>query len=151
MYGECQYTLGKIFWLDRFWLESHRNKRCHLKIRCLVSKCYVDSTQHGKYWGWNGSTDEISCWADLAWPLAGIKNSRKNLCSHVIFIVFFNFLKRNVWWWWFQSIFQWIAIILIYNLPYYHFLAVDSNSRGAALLPGTEYGFFAFYVSVHKS
>ena len=33
----------------------------------------------------NGSTD----WADLAQPSAGIKNSPKNLCSHVIFIVFF--------------------------------------------------------------
>ena len=28
--------------------------------------------------GWNGSTVEISCWADLAQPLAGIKSSPKN-------------------------------------------------------------------------
>ena len=48
--------------------------------------------QHrGKYRGWNGSTVEISCWANLARPSAGIKNSPNNLCSHVIFIVFFEF------------------------------------------------------------
>ena len=28
----------------------------------------------GKYRGWNGNILEISCWADLAQPLAGIKN-----------------------------------------------------------------------------
>ena len=44
---------------------------------------------HGKYRGWNGSTVEISFWADLDRQSAGIKNSPKNLCSHVIFIVFF--------------------------------------------------------------
>jgi hypothetical protein len=49
---------------------------------------------HGKYRRWNGSTVEISCWADLARPLAGIKNSPKKLLlpCHVIFIVFFKFL-----------------------------------------------------------
>jgi hypothetical protein len=44
----------------------------------------ADAIMHEKYRGWNGSTVEISCWADLARPLAGIKNSPKNLCSHVI-------------------------------------------------------------------
>ena len=48
---------------------------------------------HGKYRGWNGSTVEIRCWddyrPDLARPLAGIKNSPKILCRHVISIVFF--------------------------------------------------------------
>ena len=29
----------------------------------------------GKYSGWNGSTVEISCWADLAQPLAEIKKT----------------------------------------------------------------------------
>ena len=45
----------------------------------------------GKYRGWNGSTVEISCWADLARLSAGIKNNPKNFCSHVIFIVLFKF------------------------------------------------------------
>ena len=52
---------------------------------------FGDSTAHGKYRGWNGSTVEISCWAELARSSAGIKNRPKNLCSHVIFIVFFKF------------------------------------------------------------
>ena len=51
---------------------------------------FGDSTAHGKYRGWNGSTVEISCWADLARQSAGIKTAQKNLCSYVIFIVFFN-------------------------------------------------------------
>ena len=46
---------------------------------------------HGKYRGWNGSTFEINCWADLAQPSARIRNSPKNLCSHFIFIIFFEF------------------------------------------------------------
>ena len=46
---------------------------------------------HGKYRVWNGSTVEISCWADLARLSAGIKNSLKKLYSHVIFILFFKF------------------------------------------------------------
>ena len=55
-----------------------------------ISKVYIfQSMKHGKYRGWNGSTVEISCWANLARPLAGMKSSPKNLCSHVIFIVFF--------------------------------------------------------------
>ena len=52
-----------------------------LEIRCIYGKCRES----------NGSTIEISCWADFALPLAGIKNSPKILCSHVIFIVFFKF------------------------------------------------------------
>ena len=43
---------------------------------------------------WNGSAVKISCCADLAWSLAGIKNSPKNFCSHVIFIIFFKFQIR---------------------------------------------------------
>ena len=46
---------------------------------------------HGKYRGWYGSIVEICCWADLARLSAGIKNSPKNLCGHVIFIVFFKY------------------------------------------------------------
>ena len=61
--------------------------KCGLATRLKLPK-YCN---HGKYRGWNGSTVEISCWADLPQPLAGIKNSPKNLCSHVIFIVFFKF------------------------------------------------------------
>ena len=41
--------------------------------------------------GMAGSTVEISCWVDLARSSAGMKNGPKNLCSHVIFIVFFKF------------------------------------------------------------
>ena len=36
---------------------------------------------HGKYRGWNGSTVEISCWADLARPLAGIKTAQKTCAA----------------------------------------------------------------------
>jgi hypothetical protein len=34
-----------------------------------------------------------SCWANLAWLLAGIKNSPKNLCSHVAFSLFSLYYK----------------------------------------------------------
>ena len=46
---------------------------------------------HGKYRGWNDSTVKISCWTNLAWLSAGINNGPKNMCTHVIFIVFFEF------------------------------------------------------------
>ena len=51
-----------------------------------------NAINHGKYRGLNGSTVEIRCCADLPRLLAGTKNSPKSMCSHVIFIVFFNFL-----------------------------------------------------------
>ena len=45
----------------------------------MLLKLAISPLYHGKYREWNGSTLEISCWADLAWPSAGIKNSPKNL------------------------------------------------------------------------
>ena len=72
---------------------------CNMKISS-PSRTYGDQgprwnfefweAQHfdGKYRGLNGCTVGISCRTDLAQPLARIKNSQ-NLCSHVIFIVFF--------------------------------------------------------------
>ena len=65
-------------------------KNCQTNTGRNIAGNFVDYS-HGKYRGWNGSTVEISSWADLARPSAGIKNSPKNLCSHVIFIVFFKF------------------------------------------------------------
>ena len=53
-----------------------------------------------------------SCWADLAWPSAGMKNSPKSMCSHVISVIYF-----RCWWWGFQSISLGYSIILIHNLP----------------------------------
>ena len=93
------------------WLAVLPNRlylsRCHLALKSWGSEASLFATlsfkknltklailhdyKHGKYRGWNGSTVKISCWAVLAQLSAGIKNSPKNLCSHVIFIVFFKF------------------------------------------------------------
>ena len=59
-----------------------------------MSKCgmyYLLNMFHEKYRGWNSSTVVFSCWVDLAQQSAGIKNSQKNMSSHVILIVFFKF------------------------------------------------------------
>ena len=68
-----------------YWLAVPRNESNDIPVFEFLALI------HGKYRRWNGSTVEISCWADLAQPSAGIKNSPKNLCSHIIFIVFFKF------------------------------------------------------------
>ena len=77
---------------ERVWFP----RTVSVEVRTILAsiqlwKFFANGSDHGKYWELNGSTVEISCWAYLAWLLAGMKNSPKNLCSHVIFIVFFKF------------------------------------------------------------
>ena len=74
--------------LIRIWLFSANKIKSSESFSKQPTQLIVDPN-HGKYREWNGNTFEISCWADLAQPSAGIKNSPKNLCGHVIFIVFF--------------------------------------------------------------
>ena len=73
------------------WMVVFGSFMCNVVLGNILFYLGMYDVFHGKYRGWNGSTVEISCWADLARPSAGIKNSLKNLCSHVIFIVFFKF------------------------------------------------------------
>ena len=85
---------GALFVFDlKCWVLTHWSLLVNVLEKGSQIQNVVESlgTNHGKYRGRNGSTVKISCWADLARPSAGIKNSPKNLCSHVIFIVFFKF------------------------------------------------------------
>ena len=90
-----------LFLLLRMYTISTRSPISTKTCRACKSKFYglwfcaspllslrIIGRDHGKYRGWNGSTIKISYWADLARPTAGIKNSPKNLCRQVIFIVF---------------------------------------------------------------
>ena len=63
-----------------------------------------NNPSHRKYSGWNGSTIKISCWADLAWPSAGIKKQTKKLVQPYHLHCFLQILNRNCWWRWYQTI-----------------------------------------------
>ena len=82
----CSYELWKRHDFLLF-LSAYRNRTC-ITSPLLTTKLTQYHNSHGKYSGWNGSPVEISCWADFARPSAGIKNSPKNLWSHVIFLCF---------------------------------------------------------------
>ena len=70
------------------WVEKH--------FRAVGrSKIYGDASSHGKYTRWNGSTIKISCWADLARPLAEIKKQPNKLVQPCHFHWFLQTLNRN--------------------------------------------------------
>ena len=72
------------------WLKLDFWPNGQSKMHCTLNFC---PGQPGKNRMCNGKY-----WADLARPSAGIKNSLKNLCSHVIFIFFLYISNRNCWW-----------------------------------------------------
>ena len=65
------------------------------RIRSRLIERFCSGLTQDKYSGRNSSSVIFSYWDDFARSLAGTKNSPKSMCSHVIFVIHFQFQVKN--------------------------------------------------------